>query len=70
MREAVADIDEETTRLNRIVSEVLDFAKPIRFDMAEANVNDICRASAAAALGRRSHTRRAPRARPGAAGRS
>ena len=32
IREAVADIDEETQRINRIVSEVLDFAKPIRFD--------------------------------------
>jgi signal transduction histidine kinase len=49
MREAVSDIDEETMRLNQIVTEVLDFAKPLRFDMAEANVNDICRASAAAA---------------------
>jgi signal transduction histidine kinase len=49
LREAVADIDEETGRLNRIVTEVLDFAKPIRFELAEASVNDICRASAAAA---------------------
>jgi signal transduction histidine kinase len=48
-REAVADIDEETTRLNRIVTEVLDFARPIRFDVAEADVNEICTASAAAA---------------------
>jgi signal transduction histidine kinase len=48
-REAVADIDEETTRLNRIVTEVLDFARPIRFDLGETHVNDICRASAAAA---------------------
>jgi signal transduction histidine kinase len=48
-REAVADIDEETKRLNRIVSEVLDFARPIRFDLSEAHVNDICRASSAAA---------------------
>jgi two-component system sensor histidine kinase HydH len=31
------------------VTEVLDFAKPIRFDFAEANINDICRASADAA---------------------
>ena len=29
--EAAADIDEETTRLNNLVSDVLDFAKPIRF---------------------------------------
>jgi two-component system sensor histidine kinase HydH len=45
----VADIDDETMRLNRIVTEVLDFAKPIEFEFAEANLNDICRASAAAA---------------------
>ncbi len=49
LREAVADIDGEIGRLNRIVTEVLDFAKPIRFDMAEAGLNDICRESAAAA---------------------
>jgi signal transduction histidine kinase len=49
LRDAVADIDEETTRLNRIVTEVLDFARPVRFDLAEASVNDICRASTAAA---------------------
>ena len=49
VREAVADIDEETQRINRIVSEVLDFAKPIRFDLAEASVNDVCRTSVAAA---------------------
>jgi len=47
--EAAADIDEETTRLNNLVSDVLDFAKPIRFDLAAANLNDLCRASAAAA---------------------
>jgi two-component system sensor histidine kinase HydH len=49
LREAVVDIDGEIARLNRIVTEVLDFAKPIRFDMAEAGLNDICRQSAAAA---------------------
>jgi signal transduction histidine kinase len=47
--EAAADIDEETTRLNNLVSDVLDFAKPIRFDLAAANLNELCRASAAAA---------------------
>ena len=47
--EAAADIDEETTRLNHLVSDVLDFAKPIRFQLAPANLNDVCRASAAAA---------------------
>lgn len=47
--EAAADIDEETTRLNHVVSDVLDFAKPIRFDLSPANLNDVCRASASAA---------------------
>jgi signal transduction histidine kinase len=47
--EAAADIDEETTRLNNLVSDVLDFAKPIRFALAAANLNDVCRASATAA---------------------
>jgi two-component system sensor histidine kinase HydH len=49
VREAVADIDEETHRLNRLVTEVLDFAKPVRFDLAEANLNEVCHDSAAAA---------------------
>lgn len=48
-REALADIDEETRRLNRIVTEVLDFSKPIRFELGETQVNDVCRASSAAA---------------------
>jgi len=48
MREAVHDIDEEVERLNRIVNEVLDFARPIRFDVAPADLNALCRDSAAA----------------------
>ena len=48
-REALADIDEETRRLNRIVTEVLDFSKPIRFELGETQVNEVCRASSAAA---------------------
>jgi len=48
-RDAVADIAEETTRLNRIVTEVLDFAKPITFEFVESSINDICLSSAAAA---------------------
>jgi signal transduction histidine kinase/uncharacterized membrane-anchored protein YhcB (DUF1043 family) len=42
LRTAVADIDEETARLNRLVTEVLDFAKPIKFDLAPADVNAVC----------------------------
>ena len=46
---AVTDIDEEVTRLNRIVSEVLDFARPIRFDMAPVDINALCADAARAA---------------------
>jgi signal transduction histidine kinase len=49
MREATADIDEATTRLNRIVNEVLDFTRPIRFELAPVDLNALCRESAAAA---------------------
>ena len=49
LRDAVSDIDDETRRLNRIVTEVLDFARPIRFELAEADMNQVCRASAEAA---------------------
>ncbi|HXH06337.1 MAG TPA: ATP-binding protein, partial [Vicinamibacterales bacterium] len=48
IRRAVADIDEEVARLNRIVSEVLDFARPIRFEAAPADLNAICRDAARA----------------------
>jgi signal transduction histidine kinase len=49
VREAAADIDGEVTRLNRIVNEVLDFARPIRFELGTADLNALCRESAAAA---------------------
>jgi signal transduction histidine kinase len=49
LREAVADIDDEVARLNRIVNEVLDFARPIRFELAPSDLNALCRESAAAA---------------------
>jgi signal transduction histidine kinase len=49
VREAVADIDDEVARLNRIVNEVLDFSRPIPFDFAPADVAGLCRESAAAA---------------------
>ncbi len=48
MREAVHDINEEVERLNRIVNEVLDFARPIRFDVAPTDLNALCRDSATA----------------------
>jgi two-component system, NtrC family, sensor histidine kinase HydH len=49
LRAAVTDIDEETARLNRLVSEVLDFAKPIKFERAPADLNAICEDAARAA---------------------
>jgi two-component system sensor histidine kinase HydH len=45
----VGDIDEEIGRLNRIVSDVLDFAKPIKFELAQADLNALCRDAARAA---------------------
>jgi len=49
VRAAVTDIDEETERLNRLVSEVLDFAKPIKFERAPADLNALCEDAARAA---------------------
>jgi signal transduction histidine kinase len=45
---AVADIDGEVTRLNRIVSEVLDFARPIKFELAPLDLNALAEDAARA----------------------
>jgi len=50
VREAAADIDEEVARLNRIVNDVLDFARPIHFERAPIDLNGLCRESASAAI--------------------
>jgi signal transduction histidine kinase len=42
VRAAVDDIDEEVGRLNRIVSDILDFARPIKFDLAPVDLNALC----------------------------
>ena len=42
IRQALTDVDEEVARLNRVVNDVLDFARPIRFDYAPADVNALC----------------------------
>lgn len=42
IRQAMNDVDEEVERLNRVVNDVLDFARPIRFDYAPADVNALC----------------------------
>jgi signal transduction histidine kinase len=49
VREAAADIDDEVRRLNRIVNDVLDSSRPIRFELAPADLNAVCTQSAAAA---------------------
>jgi signal transduction histidine kinase len=40
--QALTDVDEEVGRLNRVVNDVLDFARPIRFDYALADINALC----------------------------
>ncbi len=49
IREAAADIDGETERLNRVVNEVLDFARPMRFDRTPTDINGLCHDAASAA---------------------
>jgi len=39
VQSAARDIDEEVSRLNRIVTEVLDFARPIKFELGTASLN-------------------------------
>jgi signal transduction histidine kinase len=49
VRAAVVDIHDEVGRLNRLVDDVLDFARPIRYELAEADINRVCEESAVAA---------------------
>jgi signal transduction histidine kinase len=46
---AVSDIDGEVDRLNRLVNDVLDFARPIRFEIGPASLRAICEGAIAAA---------------------
>ena len=50
VREAAADIDGEVARLNRLVNEVLDFARPIQCELSAVSLNALCGESATAAL--------------------
>ena len=50
VQDAARDIDEEIARLNRIVSEVLDFARPIKFELASADLNALAADAARAAI--------------------
>ncbi len=47
-REAAGDIDEEVARLDRVVNDVLDFARPLRFELAPVDLNTLCAECAAA----------------------
>ena len=42
IRQAMKDVDEEVGRLNRVVNDVLDFARPINFELAPADINALC----------------------------
>lgn len=45
---AAQDIDEEVDRLNRVVGEVLDFARPIQFELSRVDLNALCADAVAA----------------------
>jgi signal transduction histidine kinase len=47
---AATSIDEEVGRLNRVVTGVLDFAKPIQYDISNTDLADVCRTAVQAAL--------------------
>ena len=49
VRDAAKDIDDEVDRLDSLVNDVLDVARPIRFDPAPTDINALCRAAAQAA---------------------
>jgi two-component system sensor histidine kinase HydH len=48
VRDAANDIDQETDRLNRLVTDVLDVARPIHVEPAPTDLNAVCRDAAAA----------------------
>ncbi|PYQ41788.1 MAG: hypothetical protein DMF77_14865 [Acidobacteria bacterium] len=48
--EALRDIDGEVVRLNRLVEDVLDFARPIQYEYASVDLNQICQAAATRAM--------------------
>jgi signal transduction histidine kinase len=50
VRDAAADINGEIERLNRVVNEVLDFAKPVRFERTATDINALCRSAVGAVM--------------------
>jgi len=49
-REALRDIDGEVVRLNHLVDDVLDFARPIQFELQSVDVSEVCQAAATGAM--------------------
>jgi signal transduction histidine kinase len=48
--DAAVDIEEQVQRLDRVVTDVLDFARPVQLDVAPASLHAICREAVAACL--------------------
>lgn len=48
IRDAASDIEGEVQRLNRVVDDVLDFARPVQLDLAPTDINAVCMEAAAA----------------------
>jgi two-component system sensor histidine kinase HydH len=42
IREAASDIEGEVQRLDRVVDDVLDFARPVHLDLAPTDINAVC----------------------------
>jgi signal transduction histidine kinase len=51
VREAAREIEEEVARLNRLVNDVLDFARPLRLEYAPTDLGALCREAASAVAG-------------------
>jgi signal transduction histidine kinase len=50
VRDAASDINGEIERLNRVVNEVLDFAKPMQFERSSTDVNALCKSAVSAVM--------------------
>jgi signal transduction histidine kinase len=48
--DAAADIEEQVQRLDRVVTDVLDFARPVQLDVSPASLHAVCREAVAACL--------------------
>jgi signal transduction histidine kinase len=49
--EALGEIDDEVGRLDRIVGDVLDFARPVRIELQPTDINALCAEAAESTLG-------------------